>query len=217
MTMIFSCKRDDFVVLAADRLLGNSLGPSGERKKLVLHPRLPLAFAVGGMMKFYLASTSSYAWAMDHVAEFAETINSVDALLVEDIAKQLETLFQPAMNMEKNKLQLFIGLVKNGKADVGVQIVCSPTITDDPTRFIPGDDYYVIPECIREFCRQGQHINAMRSPSVTSAAEVGQLAREAIEVGIVQEASLHPDGKNRVIGGRPDVVLVTENDSSALP
>jgi hypothetical protein len=217
MTMILCRKRDDFVVLAADRLIGTPLGPCGERNKLVLHPRLPLAFAVGGMMRFYLASRSSYAWAMDHVAEFAKTITSVDELLVEDIARRLETLFQPAMTQERNRLQLFVGLEKNGKADVGVQIVSSPTITDDPTRFIPGDDYYVIPECIREFRRQDQRLNAMRSPSVTSAAEVGRLAREAIEEGIVQEASLHADGKNRVIGGRPDVVLVTGDGLSVLP
>jgi hypothetical protein len=216
MTMILSTKHDDFVVLAADRLIGTPLGPCGERNKLVLHPQLPLAFAVGGMMKFYLASRSRYAWAMEHVADFAKTITSVDELLVEDIAKRLETLFQPAMTQERDRLQLFIGLAKNGKADVGVQIVSGQTIKDDPTRFIPGDDYYVIPECIQKFCRKGQHLNAMRNPSVTSAAEVGRLAREAIEAGIVQEAALRADGKNRVIGGRPDVVLIAGGDSRHL-
>lgn len=215
--MILSTKRDDFLVLSADRLIATHQGPCGEVNKLVLHPRLPLAFAVGGMMRFYLASRSRYALAMVHVAEFAETITSVDELLVEEIARRLGILFQPAMTQEKNKLQLFIGLVKNGKADVGVQIVSSPTIRDDPTRLILGDDYYVIPECIQGFFRQGQHLNAMRNPSVTSAAEVGRLAREAIEAGIVQEASLHSDGKNRVIGGRPDVVLVAGDGTSVLP
>jgi hypothetical protein len=61
MTMILTRKRDEFAVLAADRLIATSLGPCGEVNKLVLHARLPLAFAVGGLMKFYLASRSRYA------------------------------------------------------------------------------------------------------------------------------------------------------------
>jgi hypothetical protein len=165
-------------------------------------------------MHFYLASR--YASAADHIANVANTITA-DQLIVRDIAKRLEDRFQAAMTMEKERLQLFIALVKDGTADVGVQIVSSPTITDDPTRFIPGDDYYVIPECIREFCRHGPHLNVMRETGVTSPAEVGLLAREAIEAGIVQEAALHADRKNRVIGGRPDVVFVTNDGAFDLP
>jgi hypothetical protein len=215
MTMILSRKHDAFAVLAADRLIATHRGPCGEVTKLVQHPTLPLVFAVGGMMHFYLAPR--YASAADHVAEFARTITSVDQLVVADISRALEARFQAAMTREKDRLQLFIALVKDGRADVGVQIVSSPTITADPTRPIPGDDYYVIPESIQQFCRQGAHLNAMRDSGIASPAEVGRLAREAIAVGIVQEASLHPDGRNRVIGGRPDVVFVTKDGAFDLP
>jgi hypothetical protein len=215
MTMILSRKRDPFAVLAADRLIATHQGPCGEVTKLIRHPTLPLAFAVGGMMQFYL--TPQYASAADHVAEFSGTITAVDQLVVADIARGLEARFQAAMTTEKDRLQLFIALVKDGKADVGVQIVSSPTITEDPTRFIPGDDYYVIPECIQEFCRKGPHLNAMRDQGLASPAEVGRLAREAIAAGILQEASLHGDGRNRVIGGRPNVVFVTKDGAFDLP
>jgi hypothetical protein len=80
-----------------------------------------------------------------------------------------------------------------------------------------GDDYYVIPECIQELCRQVQHLDALRDLGVASPVEVGRLARGAIAAGIVQEASLHTDGQNRVIGGRPDVVFVTRDGAFHPP
>jgi hypothetical protein len=214
MTMILSRKRDTFAVLAADRLIATSQGPCGEVTKLVRHTKLPLAFAVGGMMKFYLAP--KYACATDHVAEFASTITSIDQLVVQDIAKLLEQRFQAAMTREKVRLQLFIALVKDGIVDVGVQIVSSLTIKEDPTELYHHDNYYVIPECIRDFCSRDPHIPAMRDPHVATPEEVGRLAREAIAAGIVQETTLHADGKNRVIGGRPDVVVVTKDGAFDL-
>src|SRR5581483_6637452 len=100
MTMILSTKRDSFVVLSADRLVATHKGPCGELTKLVRHPTFPLAFAIGGMMHFYLAPR--YASAADHVAEFAATITAVDQLVVHDIARSLEDRFQAAMTMERD-------------------------------------------------------------------------------------------------------------------
>jgi hypothetical protein len=205
MTIILSTKRDNFAVLTADRLLGTHLGPLGEAMKLVRHPKLPLAFAVGGMMRFYLAPR--YAWAMEHVAEFADTITSLNELVVREIAERLEKRFQDAMNVERNKMQIFIALVKDGKADLGAQWVSASTITDDPTWFYPDRSRYLIPCHLHDFYGKGALLDAMNDQAVNVPQEVGRLAREAIQAGIEQERQ---EGKHTTIGGVPDVVVVTD-------
>lgn len=205
MTIILSTQRDGFAVLAADRLHGG--GRPDYRPKVVRHPSLPLAFAVGGLMVFPVGSR--YENATTHLKEIADTITSPSELVLSRIAERVRLLFQPSMDLERDKVQVFIALVKDGKSDVGVQRVSDARIPDDRTRFIPGCGHYIIPECLWDFYRKGSHLDAMNNQTVNEPREVGRLAREAIQAGIDQERALHEDGKNKVIGGDIDVVVVT--------
>jgi hypothetical protein len=215
MTIILSTRRDSFAVLAADQLHGRAGGDALDfQPKVVLHPSLPLAFAIGGLMRF--AVRAQYAWATDHVARFARTITSPAQLVLQDIAEQLRVLFQPAMDLERDRMQIFIALMSDGKADVGVQRVTAASIDDDPTRFIPGCRHYIMPEGLWTFYDQGNRLEVMHDPAVTDPRDVYRFARELIQAGINCEASWHADGKNRVIGGDIDIVLVSSAGASPL-
>jgi hypothetical protein len=212
--MILSTKRDSFAVLAADSLIGNAEGTVSSCSKLILHPSLPLAFAVGGWMWFPV--DGAHASAMHHVTAFAARITSPDDLVVASLADQLRQLFQPGMDAMSNTIQVFIALVKDGKADVGLQQVSASTILGNPTQFRPGPFSFVIPRCLMDFFQAGPHLTAMHDPSVTDPLAVGGLARDAIQAGIDHERALNR-GPNRVIGGPVDVVLVTAAGARLLP
>jgi hypothetical protein len=202
MTIILSTTRQGFAVLAADRLHGG--GRPGFRPKVVLHRSLQLAFAVGGLM--YLPVNGRFEDATTHLHEFCDTITSPDELVVSDLAERLRVLFQPSMELEKDKVQVFIALVNDGEADVGAQWVSASHIMDDPTHFYPDCTRYLIPNHLHDFYRTGSHLNAMNESAITSLWEVGRLAREAVQAGIDQE---HNEGKHTTIGGPIDVVAVT--------
>jgi hypothetical protein len=202
MTIILCTNREKFAVLAADQLHGG--GQPSPRPKVVLHRKLQLAFAVGGLMYFHVGH--HYEHATTHIQEFGDTITSPDELVVSEIADRLRLLLQPAMDLADDKVQVFIALVKDGKADVGAQWVSAAHIANDPTHFYPDCTRYLIPNHLHDFYQNGPHLTAMNNQSVTSLWEVGRLAREAVQAGIDQE---HNEGKHRTIGGPIDVVAVT--------
>jgi hypothetical protein len=155
-----------------------------------------MSFSVGGR----------YEDATTHIREFADTITSPDELVVSDIADRLRVLFQPPMDAMIDQVQVFVALVKDGRADVGAQWVSAASITDDPTRFYPGLSRYLIPTHLHEYYHTSSHLDAMNDPAVTSLWEVGRLAREAVQAGIDQERR---EGKHTTIGGPVDVVALT--------
>jgi hypothetical protein len=179
----------------------------------VRHPKLPLAFAVGGLMAFSLGNRSEFS--TTYLEEFACTITSTD-LVVRTIAERLRARFQPAMNLSQDSMHVFIALVKDGKADTGVQRVTALGC-GEPTAFI--DDryyYYMTPGVLQQLFAKSSHLHTIHDAAVTDGREVGQRVRDAILATIAQERALEPDGKNKVIGGDPDVVLVTSGSAFLL-
>jgi hypothetical protein len=69
---------------------------------------------------------------------------------------------------------------------------------------------------LETFYKNGRHLLAMHDEAVTAEREVARRAREAIDAGITEERVLDADGKNKVIGGIPDVVLVNAAGASPL-
>ena len=134
MTIILSTKRDDFAVLVADQLIGSQTGPPVYARKVHLHPTLPLAFAVGGCM--WLPVGNHHAPALEHVAQFAAGIVREDQLVVVDLADRLRQFLQPGMDHMSNTIQVFIALVKNGIADVGLQQVTGAEVVGTATKFV---------------------------------------------------------------------------------
>src|SRR5271166_6211976 len=104
MTIILSTFRDRFALLAVDQWHGG--GQPGNRPKVVMHPSLQLAFAVGGLMSFSVGGR--YEDTTAHIRRFADTITSSDELVVSDIADRLRVLFQPPMDAMIDKVQVFI-------------------------------------------------------------------------------------------------------------
>lgn len=209
MTIILSTKRADFAVVAADRLLGRGTAAPAFEPKVYLHPSLPLAFAAAGLMIFTRDLTSRSEYVTAHLEEIARGITSAEDLLVEAIAERVRERFQPAMDLARDKVQVFIALVKDGKGDVGVQRVSDHWITDDVTRFIPGCRHYIMPCELWDFYGRGDRLEAMHEATVTDPEQVARLTRGFVQECIDQERALNADGKNRVIGGDIDVVLVT--------
>ncbi len=214
MTIILSSKRDNFAILAADRLKGSQGGPDGTCDKTYSHPTLPLAFAVGGCVWWPLASKQ--APALEHIIEFAQRITSFRDLVVKDLADQIRMLVEPGMEHMKQKTQVFVALVKDGKARVGIQQVSVSTMTDDPTHFWDTCEL-LMPPSIRLFFERERMADLLHDPSLTVPEAVGERARTLIQRCIDHERTQNQSGRNEVIGGGIDVVLVTEAGASILP
>jgi hypothetical protein len=174
-----------------------------------------LAFAATGLMIFPVEGRYEYVTA--HLEELARTITSADQLIVTDIAAVVRARFQPAMDLERDKVQVFIALFKNGRADVGVQRVSDHRITDDPTRFVPGCRHYIMPGELWDFYGQGARLEALHQATLADSQEVGCLTRRLMQEGIDHERTLHASGANKTIGGDLDVVLVNQAGASLLP
>jgi hypothetical protein len=214
MTIILSTKRDNLAILAADRLKGSQGGTDGTCDKTYSHPTLPLAFAVGGCLWWPLAS--NHASAREHIIELAQRITSFHGLVVKDLADRIRRLVEPGMEHMKQKTQVYIALVKDGKADVGLQQVSVSTMTDDPTNFWETCEQ-LMPPSIRPFFERERMADLLHDPSVTAPEAVGQRARTLIQRCIDYERTMNPSGRNEVIGAGIDVVLVTEAGASFLP
>jgi hypothetical protein len=217
MTIVLATKRADFAVVAADRQLGRGTAAPTFEPKVYLHPSLPLAFAAAGLMVFTRDLTGRTDYVTAHLEEIARGITSAEDLIAEAIAERVREQFQPAMDLARDKVQVFIALVKDGKADVGVQRVNDHRSTDDPTRFIPGCRHYIMPCELWDFYGRGDRLEALHEAPVTDPEQVARLTRGFVQEGIDQECALNADGKNKAIGGDIDVVLVTTAGARLLP
>jgi hypothetical protein len=155
----------------------------------------------------WLPVGSQDASALNHVAQFATAIVHEDQLVVADLADQLRHFLQPGMDHMKDTVQVFIALVKNGRADVGVQQVSGAGVVGATTQFWPSCEP-LIPPCIQPFYNRWPLPALLHDASVSDRAIVCQRARSIAQQCIDYERMLHPDGENRVIGGGIDVVLV---------
>jgi hypothetical protein len=214
MTIILSTKRDNFAILAADRLKGRQDGADGTCDKTYSHPTLPLAFAIGGCLWWPLAS--KHASARQHIIDLAQQVNSIRDLVVKDLANQIRRLVEPGMQHMRQKTQVFIALVKGVKADVGIQQVSDSTMTDDPTHFCEACEQ-LMPPSIRPFFERERMSDLLHDPSIAAPEAVGERARTLIQRCIDHERTLNASGRNEVIGGGIDVVRVTEAGASILP
>jgi len=212
MTMILSTRREPCAILAAERQWGNASSPPSYERKLVLHS-LPLGFGLAGFV--WVPIGGIWATTMKHVEDFAAGIKSTDELIVSDIADRLRTLFQPAMDAVANTMQIFIAVVKDGKAAVGIQEISARIIAARPTRFIDGCEQ-LIPELLLPYYDQQEFQDLLDDPDITDEKQIGRNARFAIERCIEHERSLHPDGKNEVTGGDVDVAIITTAGASFL-
>jgi hypothetical protein len=149
-----------------------------------------------------------YEYATTYLEEFAETITSTAELVVPEIAARLRALLQPAMGTEQEKIQIFVALVKDGAADVGVQRVSAATFEDDPTRFIPGVRHYIMAGDQWVFYGHGACLERLHDPAVATPLQVVRIARELMQAGIDFERDSHADAKSRTIGGDIDAIVI---------
>jgi hypothetical protein len=206
MTVILSTKRETLAVLGADQRHGG--GQPGYWPKVALHPSLPLAFTAGGLMFFPVAGRHEHA--TTHLEEFARTIRSADELIVREIGERLRVTFQPSMDLAQDSMHVFIALVKDGRADTAALRVTGAKCSSPPMPLVTHPHYAYIPPILGEFYQQTLYLRAIHDPAAMDGREIGRRVGEAIDTGIIQERALDPDGNNKLIGGNPDVVLVTD-------
>jgi hypothetical protein len=214
MTMIVSTRRDTVAVLAAESLHGRLGGPVCYSTKVVCHSSLPLAFAVGGCMWIPVGGLG--APAITQLTHLAATITSPDELILAQIADRVRQFIEPGLEEMQNTTQVFIALMNDGRADVGVQQVSASTVTTAPTRFWHLFEP-VVPPSVATFYNHGGLTAFLHDPTVTDPESVGQRARSVIQQCIDHERTVNPSGQNEVIGGAIDVVLVTVQGARLLP
>jgi hypothetical protein len=153
--------------------------------------------------------------ATEHMEQFAAGITTEDRLIVPDLADQLRALMQPGMDHMNDTTQVFIALVKNGIADVGVQQVSGTGVVGASTRFIHSCEP-LMPPSILPFYNSRPYAALLHDPTVASPTEVVRRARWIAQRCIAHERVLN-GGHNTAIGGAVDVVLVTAADARLVP
>lgn len=214
MTMILSTKRTGFAAIAADSLVGRTNGTVDYLTKIVRHERLPLAFAYGGLMNFAL-NMNDVGGLPSYLKKFAETIKVEEELIVSELADKLTRLFQEAMNREKSSIQIFIALVKNGQADIGVQVICDEKSSSDKTNFFHRY-YQVIPEHLSPYKDKASYFNRIDDPQLSNQSQVVHRLKELIEECIKEEQTFVTENRPPVIGGNINIVVVAPSGAKII-
>ena len=202
MTLILVTKRKEFAVLAAEQFHGGV--SRAYCQKVVLHPNpaIPIAFAIGGTA--HLLLNGDAAPATKHLLDFANEIVSADELDLTSIAKRLEQRMSPSIEEKKGNAGVFIALVRNGEAAVGVQ--CFAYLDDrvkctfyaESRRWLPGEI---------EAAFDASDWELLHDPTNTDSDSVAEQARKLLQKGIDHDERLH-GGQHESCGGKVDVVIV---------
>lgn len=202
MTLILVTKRKEFTVLAAEQFHGGV--SRAYCQKVVPHPNpaIPIAFAIGGTA--HLLLNGNAAPAREHLLDFANEIVSPDELDLTSIAKRLEQRISPGIEEKKGNAGVFIALVRNGEAAVGVQCFdyqndrvkstfysqCRPWCPHEIEAAFDATDWAVL-----------------HDPTNTDPDSVADQARKLVQKGIDYDEKLH-GGRHESCGGKVDVVVV---------
>lgn len=131
--------------------------------------------------------------------ELADQYDSQDDLDLISVAKRVRELLSPGYQEMQWNVFVAIALVKNGLAEVGLQI-----ISDQP-KLIEG---HQLPQVIPNKYLHQPDLDFLHDPMVTDPDEVQQRAQQLIEKYMACDAALPP--QNRSIGGPIDLVLLSD-------
>jgi len=224
MTITITIKRPSFVVLATDRLyhgyaqLGTESSmqpvPLGQHDKIALHASLPISCATAGFASFDGRETTSYI--QEVIDEFTHPSEISMSFHVQRFKEQLRPLvlknLQDPMLLpdpNRNKLDVFIALVSDGQAQLARLRLA------DSVEFKKDNNFFGAPRELAQFYTTGQYANDswVYGDRLNNPSEIAQHLRRVISQGIQFEASLWPDGQNRLVGGGIDVAIV-DNDGA---
>jgi hypothetical protein len=172
--------------------------------KIVWHPNpgVPLAFAVGGCTSIRLKGKPRPV--TEHLLEFANEIVSPSELELAAIARRLEEQVLPGIEEAKLAAQIFIALVRNGKAAVGIQ--CFDVELGQIRTTFHEKCLRILPPRI-EPAYQKQDWDLLHDRAISHPDAVVQQARLFADKGIAFDAKLN-SGQHKWCGGGVEVVLV---------
>lgn len=214
-TIIMGIQRPSFVVLGADQLEHghDAFGRPYEafNRKIVLHPKLPLALATAGYANF-----STQRKTIEHLEEVIGRISESVDLTLEHLRSELvdelhanvllrlnDASGRPGFDSNLEKLDVFIALVNRHQASFGLLRLTHEVQFTSSTGGQIG-----APSLIGPFLSQGRYAdegvlfgdNYQDSDSL--ACHVHRVLSEAIGVAVLLESPV------RTIGGNVDIVIV---------
>lgn len=221
-TVIFGAKRENFAILAADRLYHRpgTNEPTSEDQKIVAHEKLPIAVAVAGFKRLPINVGSLVR---DHVKSALNSIDAGDEFTLRSV-KNLLTLKISELVKEANAIEIqkyrddeigrrtakctfFIALMENGKARLGSISMDHTTEESEFPLSILG------PNAISELQKRHSHdetrylgLDLEDAPSL--AARMIAVIEDAIQI---DHAIADRKKQTRTIGGPIDCFIVSND------
>jgi hypothetical protein len=206
MTIILPTLRESFAILAADSLHGGAR--IAYASKIVLHKYLPLAFAAAGSSWLEIAGLG--ASTTNHLHSFSAQITSPAELNLSDIADRVQRRFLPGVENIRLATQIYVALVREGRAEIGVQLMQPGDAAGDRTKFYRctvADSRPLIPPAITDFCRA--QLPTMHDRAIQDVQTVAAKTREVMNDCVAYERNSISGGTNKIIGGTIDIAAVT--------
>jgi hypothetical protein len=204
-TILLSVRREDFVVMAADRRWVSAKS-WGDLPKIVLHPRLPLAFSTGGLTFLDGCETPRHIWRATRRIPGLEApdLPCVMRCLKEELRGRVKKVRRADPYPLPVPLRLVIvtvALWRRGRAHLAVLQLT------DGEREESRPDFFHYPPCLDVFYSRYPGPGTIYGDGISDPGELAEHLRAVVAAGIAEEARIH-GGRNQHCGGQVDVALV---------
>jgi len=224
MTILIGTTRRDFAVLAADRLWWgvDAEGRRGEghRRKVVVHPTLPLAMGSAGIGVLPLGGPDTASYLEEIVAGIDATSDLTPTGLKRRVEKRLLPLVRqvladprlPRGGPAKNELAVVLATALRGRPRLGRLLMADRAEWETAPATIDA------PASLRRFYTSAPYATGddLFGARYKDAVDVVAHLRQVVERGIEAERRLH-GGQNLEVGGAVDVVLVDASGATLNP